>query len=67
MNAERPEFYEQYAGKQVDELTVVKSGASGDDEIDAISGATITSNAVTGDVNAAIAYYKEVLEGGSAK
>ncbi|MFR4438924.1 MAG: FMN-binding protein, partial [Hungatella sp.] len=54
MNADTPEFKAQYAGKQVESFTVTKSGASADNEIDALSGATITSNAVTNAVNAAV-------------
>lgn len=66
MNAEKPEFYEQFNDKQVEQFEVVKSGASGDEQIDALSGATITSSAVTDAVNAALVYYSNVLEGGSA-
>ena len=35
-------------------------------EIDAISGATITSNAVTNGVNAGLYYFQNVLGGGTA-
>lgn len=56
--AKDPKFMEQYAGKQVESFSVTKAGASADNEIDAISGATITSNAVTNAVNAAI-YFAE--------
>ena len=54
MNAQKDEFKGQYAGKNVDAFSVTKAGASADNEIDAISGATITSNAVTNGVNAGI-------------
>lgn len=54
MNATEPAFKDQYKGKSVESFTVVKGGASADNEIDAISGATITSDAVTNAVNAAI-------------
>lgn len=54
MNAQKPEWKAQYAGKNVEQFSVTKSGAAADNEINAISGATITSNAVTGAVNAAI-------------
>lgn len=63
MKASEPEFYKQFAGKQVDAFVVTKTGASAEDEIDALSGATITSNAVTSAVNASLAYYNEVLGG----
>ena len=56
----------QYAGKNVAEFTVTKTGATTDEQIDAISGATITSNAVTGGVNAGLYYFQNVLGGGTA-
>ena len=63
MNATTPEFKSQYADKLVDAFAVTKTGAAADNEIDAISGATITSNAVTNAVNTAIAYFNNVLGG----
>lgn len=56
LKAAEPEFKGQYAGKNAQALTVVKSGSAGDDEINSISGATITSSAVTNAVNAALHY-----------
>jgi Na+-translocating ferredoxin:NAD+ oxidoreductase subunit G len=47
-------------------MEVVKTTPSADNQIEAISGATITSKAVTGGTNAALTYFNEVL-GGSAK
>ena len=64
MRASEPEFYEQYSGKQTDHFYVSKDGGEGE-QIDAISGATITTRAVTGAVNASLGYYQNVL-GGSA-
>lgn len=61
MNADKPEWKGQYAGKNVDAFTVTKNGASADNEIDAIGGATITSNAVTGAVNGAVYFVKNCL------
>lgn len=61
MNASKPEWKGQYAGKNVDAFTVTKNGAAADNEIDAIGGATITSNAVTGAVNAAVHFAKNCL------
>lgn len=61
MNASKPEWKGQYAGKNVDAFTVTKNGAAADNEINAISGATITSNAVTGAVNAAVHFVKNCL------
>ena len=53
-------FYGQYAFKPATELSVVKSGAAGETEIQAISGATITSKAVTSGVNAAVEVYDSI-------
>ena len=49
-----PAFNGQYKGKEAKEIEVVKSGTPGDNQIKAISGATITSKAVTSGVNDAI-------------
>ena len=55
MKASESEFKDQFAGKNAAQLTLVKGGgASGDDQINAISGATVTSSAVTNAVNAAL-------------
>lgn len=56
----------QYAGKNVAQFSVTKTGATTDEQIDAISGATITSNAVTNGVNAGLYYFQNVLGGGNA-
>ncbi len=61
MNAQKPEWKGQFAGKNADKLEVTKSGSAGDSEINAISGATITSRAVTGAVNAAVYFAKNCL------
>ncbi|MGN0533442.1 MAG: RnfABCDGE type electron transport complex subunit G [Eubacterium sp.] len=53
-----PEFKSQFAGKPAALLEYTKTGASADNEIDAISGATITTNAVTKAANAAILFYQ---------
>lgn len=59
----------QFENKKVERFTYTKSGAMSDDEIDAISGATITTNAVTNGVNAGLAYfqtkYADGMKGGS--
>lgn len=53
-------FYGQYANKPAAELEVIKSGVAGETEIQAISGATITSKAVTSGVNAAVEVYDSI-------
>lgn len=62
MKAKEDAFSSQYANKQVEAFTVTKTGATSEDQIDAISGATITSNAVTNAVNASLAYYRELVQ-----
>ncbi|MBO7520545.1 MAG: FMN-binding protein, partial [Clostridia bacterium] len=58
----KEEFYGQFAGLPGGtEITVVKSGAVSDKcEINAITGATITSRAVTKAVNEALDLSKEI-------
>lgn len=61
-NAALPSFYSQYNGKSAEkEISVVKSPPTQDNEIQAISGATITSDAVTTGVNYAINAYNNIL------
>lgn len=57
----------QFAKKDVSEFEYVKSSATGDNQIQAISGATITTEAVTNGVNAGMYYFQSVLlkRGGS--
>lgn len=63
MNADTPAFKDQFVGKQVEKLQYTKNGATQDDEINAISGATITTNAMTNGVNAGLCAFR-VMEGG---
>ena len=56
----------QFAGKNVEQFIYTKTGAVSEEQIDAISGATITTNAVTNGVNAGLYYFQTVLEGGMA-
>lgn len=56
-------FKSQYTGKSSEtDVKVIKSGVPAEDEIAAISGATITSKAVTDGVNEAIRYFNENLK-----
>lgn len=54
----------QFEGKQVSAFAYTKTGAVSEDQIDAISGATITTGAVTDAVNAGLCYFQNALEGG---
>ncbi len=61
MKAKEEEFKNQFENKTAGEFVNTKQGASKENEIDAISGATITTKAVVNCVNAACAF---VLENG---
>ena len=62
MNATEPSFYNQFSGKTTSQFAVSKDGGEGE-PIDALSGATITTRAVTGAVNVALGYYQNALGG----
>ena len=64
MKADEAEFKDQFKDKNVEKFSYTKSGESGDDKIDAISGATITTNAVTNAVDSALVYFQNELGGG---
>jgi electron transport complex protein RnfG len=55
----------QFADKNVEKFEYTKSGATSESQVDAISGATITTNAVTNGVNAGLYYFQTQLKGGS--
>ncbi len=63
MKVEEEDFYSQFQGKLVDTFTVVKNTPAADDEIEAISGATISSKAMANGVNAALTYFRAELGG----
>ena len=63
MKAEDEEFYSQFENKKVDAFTVVKQTPSSDDQIEAITGSTITSKAMANGCNAAILYFQNALGG----
>lgn len=62
-----PDFTNQFADKAAATLEVTKSGATADNQIDAVSGATITSNAATEAANAAIVFFQDSFGGGIKK
>ena len=51
----------QFNDKKVDLFTYTKTGSADDSEIDAISGATITTRAIVNGVNAGLEYFRERL------
>ncbi|MBE5957995.1 MAG: RnfABCDGE type electron transport complex subunit G [Lachnospiraceae bacterium] len=63
MRAKEESFTNQFKNKKVDYFKYSKSGASTENEIDALSGATITSNAVTNATTAAISCFKYINGG----
>lgn len=66
-NIEKEEFKSQLKGKSIENpIEVVKSGASKDNEIDSIAGATISSNAVASGINEAITFYRTAVKGEEA-
>ena len=56
---ENPEFKDQFTGKQVTQFVAVKA-ASAENEINAISGATFSTNGVVNGVNAGIYFLSEL-------
>ena len=58
MKAKEPTFKDQFNGMKAQKLEVTKTEATADNQVQAISGATYTSKAVTGATNAAI-YFVE--------
>ncbi|WP_443770367.1 RnfABCDGE type electron transport complex subunit G [Anaerostipes sp.] len=66
MKAKEDKFKSNFKNKKADKFEVVKdgSGKNDDSKVDAISGATITSRAVTSAVNSCVAYSKS-LKGGN--
>lgn len=64
MRAKEDSFTGLFVHKKVDSFKVTKTGATADNEIDALSGSTITSKAVTNGVNSAIVVMNYLVEGG---
>ena len=68
MRADMEEFRSQFEEKRVDSFVYTKTGASGDNEIDALSGATVTTGAVTDAVNAGLCAFRALNgEGGETE
>jgi electron transport complex protein RnfG len=66
--AAEPDFLSQYTGKSAGSpLAVVRGSATQDTQVEAITGATITSKAVTQGVNSALEFYSRVLKDGGAE
>jgi RnfABCDGE-type electron transport complex G subunit len=65
MLAKEPAFTDQFVGKAVNQFVHNKGGVSGDNAIDAISGASTTSGAVVNAVNAGLDFFHSVMQGGN--
>ena len=64
MLADEPAFKGQFADRQVTQFVHNKGGVTGDNVIDAISGASTTSGAVVNAVNAGLDFFHSVMQGG---
>lgn len=64
MKAEEEEFYKQFEDKNVVAFEVAKTEATAENQIEAITGSTITSKAMANGVNAALEYFRSELQGG---
>ncbi len=64
-NVTKPDWYAQFAGLK-DDITVIKGGTANaeNNEINAVTGATISSKAVTSAVNQALDYAAEIVAKG---
>lgn len=58
-------FSSQFENKTEETYTVVKAPPAADNEIEAVTGATISSRAVTNAVNASLVYFRTALQGGN--
>lgn len=63
MKAAEEGFMSQFSGIKAQILEVTKGSKGGDGEIEAISGATITSKAVTYGIDAGLTYYNSLVGG----
>lgn len=57
------ELVPQFKNKKVEAFTYTKSGSMSDSEIDAISGATVTTKAITNAVNGGLKLFSQELKG----
>ncbi|MCD7868186.1 MAG: RnfABCDGE type electron transport complex subunit G [Clostridiales bacterium] len=64
MRADTDDFKDQFKDRNVESFIYTKNGATEDNEIDALSGATITTNAMTNGVNAGLLAFR-YEEGGA--
>lgn len=65
MLVQEEDFYSQFENQNQETFTVVKTEPAADNEIQAVTGATISSRAVTNGVNACLVYFRTALQGGN--
>lgn len=63
--AGKPDFKDQFKNMKADLIEFTKSGKTAENQIDAISGATITTSAVTDAVNSGLRFINELVEAGN--
>lgn len=63
MKAAEEEFYGQFRNKKVSAFSLVKQTPQAEEEIEAITGSTITSKAMVNGCNAALYYFQNALGG----
>ena len=66
MRADTDDFKNQFVDKTSEFISYTKTGAKSEDEIDALSGSTVTTNAVVNGVNAGLVSFKSYMEGGNS-
>ncbi len=59
------DFKKQFNNKNEESFSVVKTTPSADNEIEAVTGATISSKAIANGVNACLVYFSTALQGGN--
>ena len=64
-NAAKDTFKSQFANKKVAKFAYTKTGATAENEIDALSGATITTTAVVDAMNSGICFITDLVEAGN--
>ena len=65
MKAKTTNWLDQFVNKQVEFFNVTKTSAASESDVEAISGATITSNSITNGVNAGLCFFGSIVEGGN--
>ncbi len=65
MKAKTTNWLDQFMNKQVEAFNVTKASAASEGDVEAISGATITSKSITNGVNAGLCFFRSIVEGGN--